>query len=152
MREFAGPRSILSSASIGISKSFDKYYLDTWALLTDYIRVIYGKFPMQTQSNALWIELTASTEFLWLWGAELTDWPNVGQLYENSASPTDVKSSSNIQYLPFRTWPGGDRQGGRALSDRGPVTDVLNPRAWIGSDSFTRGFPINDQLSATSGQ
>lgn len=49
MREFAGPRSILSSASIGIRKSFDKYYLDTWALLTDYIRVIYGKFPMQTQ-------------------------------------------------------------------------------------------------------
>lgn len=43
MRELVVSRFIISSAPIGIRKSFDKYYLDTWALLTDYIRVIYGK-------------------------------------------------------------------------------------------------------------
>lgn len=152
MRELVVSRFIISSAPIGISKSFDKYYLDTWALLTDYIRVIYGKFLMQTQSNALWIELVASTEFLWLCGAERTDWPVVGILKENSASLRDVKSSSNIQYLPFRTWPGVDGQEWRALSDRGPARDVLNQGVWTGSDFCTRGFPINGQLSATSGQ
>lgn len=161
MRELVVSRFIISSAPIGISKSFDKYYLDSWALLTDYIRVIYGKFLMQTQSNALWIELVASIEFLWLCGAERTDWPVVGIFKENSASLRDVKSSSNIQYLPFRTWPGvdgqewrtlSDRQERRALSDRGPARDVLNQGVWTGSDFCTRGFPINGQLSATSGQ
>lgn len=107
------PRFIISSAPIGISKSFDKYYLDTWALLTDYIRVIYGKFLMQTQSNALWIELVASTEFLWLCGAERTDWPVVGILKENSASLRDVKWAQTFNiYLSGLDQPLTVRNGG----------------------------------------